>query len=69
MKTTVLAAACLAVFAMPAFAEDAAPADETVRMSTVDPATTSATTPGQSDMKTTTVRKHGCMHSQSAEMM
>lgn len=70
MKTTVLAAALLAAFSMPAFAEDAAPTDDTGKMTVIDPATTSATTTNQSDMQKANMRKHGCMHGQTAlEMM
>ena len=38
MKTTVLAAAFLAVFAMPAFAEDAVKTDDGANISRIDPA-------------------------------
>ena len=70
MKTTVLAAALLAAFSMPVFAEDAAPADDAGKMTVIDPATTSATSASQSDMPKAAVRKHGCMHGQTAlEMM
>ena len=61
MKRTVLAAALLAAFSMPAFAEDAVKTDDTTTY--VDPVTTSATTPAvQSDMQETSVTKSGCMH-------
>jgi hypothetical protein len=71
MKTTVLTAALLAAFAMPAFAEDAIRTDDTARMTTVDPVTTNATT-GQSDMEKAAAKDgySGCMHGRkTAEMM
>jgi hypothetical protein len=69
MRTTVLVAALLAAFSMPAFAEDAAKTDDAANMTAVDPATTGATTTNQSDMQTTTIRKHGCMHRDTAFQM
>lgn len=69
MKTTVLVAALLAAFSMPAFAEDAVKTDDATNMTSVDPATTSATTTNQSDMQKTAVKKRGCMHSQMLNMM
>lgn len=69
MKTTVLAAALLAAFSMPAFAEDAVKTDDATTMTSVDPVTTSATT-DQSEMPKTAIKTHGCMHRQTAfEMM
>lgn len=63
MKRTVLAAALLAAFSMPAFAEDAVKTDDTAATTYVDPVTTSATTPAdQSGMQETSVTKSGCMH-------
>lgn len=67
MKRTVLAAALLAAFSMPAFAEDAVKTDDTSTTTYVDPATTSATTPaGQGDIQETSVMKSGCMHRKTA---
>ena len=69
MKTTVLTAALLAAFAMPAFAEDAIKTDDTARMTTVDPVTTNATT-GQSDMEKAAKDGYsGCMHRKTALQM
>ena len=69
MKTTVLTAALLAAFAMPAFAEDAIKTDDTARMTRVDPATTSATT--QSDVKKAAARDgySGCMQRKTVLQM
>ncbi|MCB1447717.1 MAG: hypothetical protein KDJ87_18515 [Rhizobiaceae bacterium] len=69
MKTTVLAAAFLAVFAMPAFAEDAVKTDDGANISRIDPAATSAI--GQGDMEKAAARKDysGCMKRKSALMM
>lgn len=69
MKTTVLAAALLAAFSMPAFAEDAVKTDEATNMTLVDPVTTSATTADQSEMPKTAIKKHGCMHRDTAYQM
>lgn len=72
MKTTVLTAALLAAFAMPAFAEDAIKTDDTARMTTVDPVTTNSTT-GQSDMENAAAKDgySGCMRRKTttAQMM
>lgn len=71
MKTTVLTAALLAAFAMPAFAEDAIRTDDTARMMTVDPVTTNATT-GQPDMEKAAAKNgySGCMgRKTTAQMM
>jgi hypothetical protein len=69
MKTTVLAAALLAAFSMPAFAEDAVQTDDAKNVTLVDPVTTSATTADQSDMPKTAIKKHGCMHRDTAFQM
>ena len=69
MKTTVLAAALLAAFSMPAFAEDAVKTDDATNMTSVDPVTTSATTSSQSEMPKTAIKKHGCMHRNTAFQM
>jgi hypothetical protein len=69
MKTTVLAAALLAAFSMPAFAEDAVKTDDGATVTLVDPATTSATTTSQSDKQDTAIRKSGCMHRKQALQM
>ena len=65
MKRTVITAALLAAFAMPAFAEDPMmKTDDSASMSSVDQATTASTT-NQSDMTRTTVKSGmdgGCMH-------
>jgi hypothetical protein len=67
---TVLVAALLAAFSMPAFAEDAVKkTDDATAMTTVDPVTTSATTTNQSDMQKTAIKKHGCMHRNTAFQM
>ena len=67
---TVLVAALLAAFSMPAFAEDAVKTtDDAAAMTTVDPVTTSATTTSQSDMPKTAIKKHGCMHRDTAFQM
>ncbi|MDB5550999.1 MAG: hypothetical protein JWL86_983 [Rhizobium sp.] len=69
MKTTVLTAALLAAFAMPAFAEDAIKTDDTARMTTVDPVTTNSTT-GQSDMEKAAKDGYsGCMHRKTTAQM
>lgn len=68
MKTTVLAAALLAAFSMPAFAEDAVQTDDAAKI-TVDPVTTSATPTDQSHMPKTAIKKHGCMHRNTAMQM
>ena len=65
MKTTVLVAALLAAFSMPALADDAVKTDNGTSVTLVDPATTSATTTNQSDIEQTSVRKSGCMHRQT----
>lgn len=65
MKRTVLAAALLAAFSMPAFADDAVKTDDQSTAIYVDPAVTSSTTTtttNQSDMQETAVKKSGCMH-------
>ena len=70
MKTTVLTAALLAAFAMPAFADDAIKTDNTTATAKVDPVTTSSTT--RTDMKKVTVKGggyDGCMRRQTANMM
>ena len=69
MKTTVLAAALLAAFSMPAFAEDAVKTEDATKLTTVDSVTTSATTTEQSDMQKTAIKKHGCMHRNTAFQM
>jgi hypothetical protein len=69
MKTTVLAAALLAAFSMPAFADDAVKTDDAKSMTLVDPVTTSATPTSQSDMPKTAIKKHGCMHRNTAFQM
>jgi hypothetical protein len=66
---TVLVAALLAAFSMPAFAEDAVKADDATNMTSVDPATTSSTTTNQSDLPKTVIKKHGCMHRNTAYQM
>lgn len=67
MKRTVLAAAFLAAFSMPAFAEDAVKTDEASTTVYVDPVKTSATTPAnQSDMQESSAMKSGCMHRKTA---
>lgn len=66
---TVLVAALLAAFSMPAFAEDAVKTDDVTSMTSVDPVTTSATTTNQSDMQKTAIKKHGCMHRNTAFQM
>lgn len=67
MKRTVLAAALLAAFSMPAFAEDAVKNDNASTTTYVDPVTTSATTPAnQSDMQESSAMKSGCMHRKTA---
>jgi opacity protein-like surface antigen len=67
MKRTVLAAALLAAFSMPAFAEDAVRTDD-ASTTYVDPVTTSATTQaGQSDMlQATSAMKSGCLNRKTA---
>jgi hypothetical protein len=69
MKTSVLAAAMLAAFAMPAFADDASKADDGQTKMMVDPATTAST--NQSQMKTTVSKQgySGCMKRHTAAMM
>lgn len=70
MKTTVLVAALLAAYSMPAFADDAVKTDNAANMSYVDPVTTrDTTTADQSDMQKATVRKSGCMRRQALNMM
>ena len=69
MKTTVLAAALLAAFSMPALAEDAVKTTDVTNMTSVDPVTTSATTSSQSEMPKTAIKKHGCMHRNTAFQM
>ena len=69
MKTTVLAAALLAAFSMPALAEDAVKTTDVTNMTSVDPVTTSATTSSQSGMPKTAIKKHGCMHRNTAFQM
>lgn len=69
MKRTVLAAALLAAFSIPALADDTVRTDDATKMTTVDPVTTSATTANQSDMPKTAIKKHGCMHRDTALMM
>jgi len=70
MKTTVLTAALLAAFAMPAFAEDAIKTDDAARMTTVDPVTTNSTT-GQSDMEKAAAKDgySGCMRRKTTAQM
>ena len=69
MKTTVLTAALLAAFAMPAFAEDAIKTDDAAKMTRVDPATTNSTT--QSDVKKAAARDgySGCMQRKTVLQM
>lgn len=69
MKTTVLAAALLAAFSMPALADDAVKTEDQTKMTSVDPVTTSATTADQSDMPKTAIKKHGCMNRNTAFQM
>ena len=69
MKRTVLAAAFLAAFSMPAFAGDPVKTDDATNMTSVDPVTTSATTTSQSDLPKTAVKTHGCMNRDTAHMM
>jgi hypothetical protein len=70
MKRTVLAAALLAAFSMPAFADDTVKTDDGPTVTYVDPVTTSATTTtDQSDMRETAVEKSGCMHRKTALQM
>lgn len=69
MKRIVLAAALLAAFSMPAFADDAVKTDDAANMTSVDPVTTSATTTNQNDMPKTAIKKHGCMHRDTAYQM
>lgn len=70
MKTTVLVAALLAAFSMPAFAEDAVDQTGDAKgMTLIDPATTVATTTNQSDMQKTAIKKHGCMQRNAAYQM
>ena len=69
MKRIVLAAALLAAFSMPAFADDAVKTDDATKGMSVDPVTTSATTTNQSDMQKTAIKKHGCMHRDTAFQM
>ena len=66
MKRTVLAAALLAAFSMPAFAEDAVKTDDQSQVIQVDPATTASTTTNQSDMQETAVKKSDCMRRNTA---
>ena len=68
MKTTVLTAALLAAFAMPAFAEDAIRTDDEITK--VDPVTTNSTT-GQSDMEKAAAKDgySGCMHRKTTAQM
>ena len=66
---TVLVAALLAAFSMPAFAEDAVKTDDATNMTSVDPVTTSAMTTNQSDLQKTAIKKHGCMHRNTAFQM
>ena len=66
---TVLVAALLAAFSMPAFAEDAVKTDDAANMTSVDPVTTSAMTTNQSDLQKTAIKKHGCMHRNTAFQM
>ncbi|MDB5523364.1 MAG: hypothetical protein JWM58_1127 [Rhizobium sp.] len=65
MKRTVITAALLAAFAMPAFAEDPMiKTDDSASMSTVDK-TTTASTAKQTDMAPTAMKSGmdgGCMH-------
>ena len=66
MKRTVLAAALLAAFSMPAFADDAVKTEDATTVY-VDPVTTSATTPAnQTDMQESSAMKSGCMHRKTA---
>lgn len=69
MKTTVLTAALLAAFAMPAFAEDAVKTDDAAKMTTVDPLITRSTT--QTDMQETTAKDgySGCMRRKTTAHM
>ena len=69
MKTTVLAAALLAAFSMPAFADDAVKTDDAAKMTSVDPMTTATTVTNQSDMPKAAVKKRGCMHGDTALKM
>ena len=69
MKTTVLTAALLAAFAMPAFAEDAVKTDDAARMTRVDPVTTNSTK--QSDVEKAAARDgySGCMQRKTVLQM
>ena len=69
MKTTVLAAALLAAFSMPAFADDAVKTDDATNLTSVDPVTTGTAVTNQSEMPKAVVRKHGCMHRDTALQM
>jgi hypothetical protein len=66
MKRTVLAAALMAALSMPAFAEDAVRTDDASTATYVDPVTTSATTPAESDMRETSAMKSDCMRRKTA---
>ena len=66
---TMLVAALLAAFSMPAFADDAVKTDDATNMTSVDPVTTSATTTNQNDMPKTAIKKHSCMHGDTAFKM
>jgi hypothetical protein len=69
MKTTVLTAALLAAFAMPAFAEDPIKTDDAAKMTKVDPVTTNSTTV-QSDMEKAAKDGYsGCMHRKTTLQM
>jgi hypothetical protein len=69
MKTTVLTAALLAAFAMPAFAEDAVKTDDAAKMTTVDPLVTKSIT--QTDMRKTYTGDgySGCMRRKTTAQM
>lgn len=71
MKRTVLAAALLAAFSMPALAGEAVRTDNASTTTNVDPVTTSATTTTQqSDIKKVTSKKFDCgSRKQALQMM
>lgn len=69
MKTTVLAAALLAAFAMPAFADDTVKTDDVAATAKVDATTTRSV--NQSDIKAKVTKDgySGCMKRKTALMM
>ena len=72
MKRTVITAALLAAFAMPAFAEDVIiKQDDSTRSTKIDQTTTASTAKKQSDMAPTAVRDGmygGCMHRNTTKL-